>query len=91
METGGRTRPGIGKKSLSVSVTRCPTCDRLTAEFEHLEWLYGRAILVLASLRETADADEYMKLRKLTNEARLDSETARRELEKHRRIHASAN
>lgn len=71
-------------------VQGCETCDRLNAEFERMEQRYGQAILAMASARDMAAPDEYMRLRRITDEKRIDSEMARLQLKLHKQVHAKA-
>jgi len=66
----------------------CSECNRLTDEFGRLERAYATAVGVLTA---SAHADEYARLRVAADEARIDSEVARLELEQHKRKHAKAN
>ena len=70
---------------------RCPECDRLLAEYERLEGDYATAIQTLGARRSRAVASEYIRLRTADDEARVDCEVARLELEQHKRIHGRAN
>jgi len=70
---------------------RCSECDRMLAEYERLEGDYATAIQTLGARRDTAIASEYIRLRTAADEARIDCEVARLELERHKRIHAKAN
>lgn len=66
---------------------RCPECDRLITEYERLESGYATALQRLDDLRDTVVASEYIRLRTAADEAGIDCEIARLELERHRRIH----
>ena len=70
---------------------RCPECDRLLAAYERLEGDYATAIQTLGSRRDTAAAPEYIRLRTAADEARIDCEVARLEMEQHKRVHSKAN
>ncbi len=70
---------------------QCLECARLLAEYEKLESDYGTAIQALGSKRDTGVASEYIRLRTAADEARIDCELARLELEQHKRVHAKAN
>jgi hypothetical protein len=48
-------------------------------------------VKTLSDRIETLSAREYMRLRAAADEARLDSEIARTELEQHKRIHTRDN
>jgi hypothetical protein len=69
----------------------CPECKRLTAEFERLERASATAIGMLRASAHTARANEYSRLRIAADEARVDSEVARLELEQHKRRYAKVN
>jgi hypothetical protein len=69
----------------------CVECDRLRAEYERLLLAYASAVNLLSSRSGTAAAFEYMRLRAGADEARIDSEIARLELERHRQFDAEAN
>jgi len=70
---------------------RCLECDRLLAEYEKLETDYATTVQTLGARRDIASASEYIRLRTAADEARIDCEVARLELEQHKRIHAKAN
>lgn len=69
----------------------CSHCDRLQREFDRAERVYARAYGVFTSSALTPRASEYNRLKAIADEARIDSEVARLELEQHTRIHARAN
>jgi hypothetical protein len=69
----------------------CGECNRLRLEYERLERAYASAIDTLTTRSAIAPVAEYIRLRTFADEARLDSEVARLELEQHKRIHAKAN
>ena len=69
----------------------CETCERLQEEYERMECLYGQAILAMASAREEAMGNEYPRLRRITDEKRIDSEMARLQLKLHMQAHSKAN
>lgn len=69
----------------------CHECNRLLVEYERLENLYVVAVNALNARSETARASEYIKLRAAADEARMDAELARLELEQHQQIHRKAN
>jgi len=64
----------------------CPECVRITIEYESLERTYAAAIENLTA-RPNARANEYQRLRKMADKARLDAEVGRLELEKHLSVH----
>jgi hypothetical protein len=65
----------------------CLTCEQLTAEFERLERRCAEARARMSELYNAPDAREYNRAKVQANEAWLDSEVARIELEKHERTH----
>jgi hypothetical protein len=65
----------------------CAECDRLRSECERLEQAYAAAINTLNSRVGNAPSFEYIELSTAVNEARIDSEIARTELEQHRLVH----
>lgn len=69
----------------------CPECARLLDEYETLERAHATAVGRVAASAQSDNAREYQRLRARADEARLDSEVARLELEQHRRRHAKAN
>jgi hypothetical protein len=68
----------------------CPECDRLTAEYRRLEQEYASAVNLL-NAPIASEVREYIKLRAAADEARIDAEIARLELEKHKGVHRKAN
>jgi len=66
----------------------CTECICLQKEFDRRERAYAHAYGVLTSVSETARAHEYSRLRGIADEARIDSEVARLELEQHQKSHA---
>src|ERR1700733_3386735 len=71
--------------------TECPQCTRLTADLDRLERAYAAALGVLTARAHIARGNEYNALRIAADEARIDSEVARLELEQHKRKHAKVN
>ena len=69
----------------------CSECDRLRSEHERLKRAYASAINILTARFDITPAAEYIRLRAIADEARIDSEVARLELEQHKRIHSKAN
>jgi len=67
-----------------------PECPRLTAEYEHLKRAYGVAVSRLFATGYQATDAEYKLLKMATEDARIDLEAARLELEKHTRTQPSA-
>jgi hypothetical protein len=65
-----------------------PDCICLQEEFNRRERAYAHAYGVLTSVAETARAHEYSRHRGIAEEARIDSEVARLELEQHKQTHA---
>jgi hypothetical protein len=70
---------------------QCPECDRLLAHYERLEGVYAIAIQTLGARRDSSLVSEYIRLRTAADEARVDCEVVRLELEQHKRVHAKAN
>jgi hypothetical protein len=68
----------------------CVECDRLRGEYERLLSAYITGVNVLSGRSGAIPACEYMRLRADADEARIDSELAHLELERHKRIHAKA-
>jgi hypothetical protein len=66
----------------------CSECIRLTAGFDRLERAYAAKVGILTASAHTAQANEYTTLKVAADEARIDSEVARLELEQHKRKHA---
>jgi hypothetical protein len=70
----------------------CSECDRREAEYARLEQACARAVNTLnSSMGTLLPTPEYMCLRAAAEEARIDSEVARIELEQHKRVRAKAN
>jgi hypothetical protein len=69
----------------------CSECDRLQAECARLEQAYETALNTLDIRIDTSPASEYMRLRAAVAEARIDSEVAHLELQRHKRVHSKAN
>lgn len=76
---------------LLCSDLACAECDHLRGKFDRLERRYAHAYGVLTSFADTARASEYNRLKATADEARIDSEIARLELEQHRRVHVKVN
>jgi hypothetical protein len=66
----------------------CAECKRLMVEFEKVGRSYTAAMKALLARRETAPSLEYVRLRTANDEARIDYESARLDLEQHKRTHA---
>ncbi|HTA44951.1 MAG TPA: hypothetical protein VK789_21025 [Bryobacteraceae bacterium] len=66
----------------------CLTCDQLAAECERLERNCTEARGYLSEARGTSGVKQYNIAKAQANEAWLDSEVARIELERHRRTHS---
>jgi hypothetical protein len=69
---------------------RCLECSRLTAEYDRLHLAYKTAFNAMIAGGTVPDSD-FPKLRLSADEARLESELARLELERHQQIHYKAN
>lgn len=54
----------------------------VTAEYEHLKRLYGKAVSRLFAIGYQVTDSEYAKLRAVTEDLRVDLQIARREIEK---------
>jgi hypothetical protein len=69
----------------------CPDCARLMAEHGRLKQLYATAVdLLFATGYQVTDA-EHNKLKNSIEEARVQSEIARRDLDRHRHfVHSKA-
>jgi hypothetical protein len=69
----------------------CPDCARLMAEHGRLKQLYAAAVdLLFATGYRVTDA-EHKKLKNSVEEARVQSEIARRDLDSHRSlVHSKA-
>jgi hypothetical protein len=65
----------------------CAECVRLTSEYESLERAFAAAISELSSKQESVNVDEYQRLRRIAEDARLDAKVASLALEMHRQIH----
>lgn len=76
-----------GASCYRLPMTDCLTCEQLTAEFERLERRYAEAKGYLTNIAKTAVADRYNRARMQADEARLEYEVARIELERHQRTH----
>jgi predicted GNAT superfamily acetyltransferase len=68
-----------------------PECTRLTTEYERLKRAYGAAVDRLFATGYQATDAEYRKLRTFVEDARIDLEVARLELERHMRTHAGTD
>jgi hypothetical protein len=65
----------------------CPTCEQLQSQFEYLRERYYEARSYLDDIAGTSKLWEYTKARTQANDAWLESEAVRIELERHRRTH----
>ena len=65
--------------------------NRFAAEYQRVQQHYASAVNLLNASISGSEVREYMKLRAAADEARIDAEVARLELEKHQRIHRKAN
>lgn len=72
-------------------MTDCPQCARLRSEYELAELTYAKAVLRLSEREEQAYEDEYLHLREIASDARMEADLARLLLERHQRVHTSAN
>jgi hypothetical protein len=62
----------------------CPECARLMAEHQRLKRLYARAVDLLFATGYQATDAEHRKMKNSIDEARVQSDIARLELDKHR-------
>ena len=69
----------------------CSERIRLTAGFDRLERAYAAALGILSASARTAPAYAYNALRVAADQARLDSEVARLELEQHKQSHITTD
>jgi hypothetical protein len=67
-----------------------PECTRLTTEYERLKDACGIAVDLLFKIGYQVTDAEHKKLKAATEDARIDLEVARLELERHARTHSSA-
>jgi hypothetical protein len=65
----------------------CLTCEQLTAEFERLERHYATARGHLDGFSGISNAELYNRMRRESDDARLEFEVSRIELERHQRTH----
>lgn len=72
-------------------VVACSECARLLVEYERLTVVHKRAQHARIAATAQASAEEYMALRATADEAWMDLECARLEVDQHRRIHAGAD
>jgi hypothetical protein len=89
MPAAGYPQAGKGSNIVKPQWT-APECTRLTAEYEHLKRVYGVAVERLFAIGYQATDAGYKRLRMATEDARIDLEAARLELEKHERTQPSA-
>jgi len=61
------------------------------SQHARLEQTDATAVNTLNGRMETLAAPEYMRLRAAADEARIDSEVTRLELEQHKRVHSRAH
>jgi hypothetical protein len=66
----------------------CAECAKLLAQFFRKSSAYYKTVRALALRIETADAAEYVALKRAMNDAQIDCELARVELAQHKRRHA---
>lgn len=65
----------------------CPQCEQLKAEWKRLGSIYGRAARAL-HVRRGLPTGEYERLRAAVDEARIATQAAQLEYEKHQQRHA---
>ena len=66
----------------------CLTCEQLTAEFERLERNCVASRAYLDEAKGISNVSEYRRAKIETNEAWLEREVSRIELERHQRTHS---
>ena len=64
----------------------CPECNRLT-EYQRLQQEYASAVNLFKASMAASEVRDHMELRAAADEARIDAEIARLELEKHKGVH----
>jgi len=69
---------------------KCPECSRLAADYRRLNQAYTVAFDAMLAASKVP-ASDFIKVRIAADDARIDSELARVELEQHKQIHAKAN
>ena len=69
----------------------CPVCRSLEAEHARLQKILIGADHRFSTCQKTRSVREYESSQVAASDARLEEEIARLELERHRRIHSSAN
>jgi hypothetical protein len=69
----------------------CVICALLAEEYAELQQSHTAALDLLRDLAETSPASLYKKLRAATEEARIDCQIARLELERHQPIHTKTS
>ena len=72
-------------------MNNCAECHRLLLEYELAELAYAKAVLKLSEREEGAYQDEYLHLREIASDARMEADLARLLMERHQRVHTSAN
>lgn len=70
-----------------VSPMDCLTCEQLTAEFERAQQRYSEARAQLTACNETSNAKTYRAVKEYAEDARMEYEVTRIELERHQRTH----
>lgn len=81
--------PGNGSSILKLQST-VPECARQKADYEHRKRAYGVAVSRLFATGYQATDAEYKLLKMATEDARIDLEAARLELERYTRSQQSA-
>ena len=71
------------------AVMVCPECARLLADYRRLDQAYGVAFDAMLAASKVP-ASDFIKVRIVADEARIESELAWLDLEHHQRIHYEA-
>lgn len=69
----------------------CAECDALTHALDTFEREYANASGWLNDMQVSQDSVKYMRMRQLADDARVDYEVARIELERHQRAHVKTD
>jgi hypothetical protein len=85
----GSGRQVSGSFRGDVKLMGCHECDRLLARSRYLERIYTVTVDELTARIATSSAREYIDLQSVSGNARSDSDTARFELQKHKRSHVN--
>ena len=69
---------------------KCTQCERLRADHKRLEQTYRLASLNMSAAATNTDQGQFMLLKTLADEARIDLELAESEMMQHRDRHGQA-